>query len=567
MKVSGLLLLVSLTRLWSGRTCLPATCRILPLAYLRTSLVSCYNISRSTIPDDIPTRAESLTVSNTCEIRNITTLPPLPMLRQLDLNRNCIEYFSWMSLRVLPNLKYLSLMANRLRHVKLGTVIEHLPLLTTVDLRSNKLASFSEYELGWPQVTEALINDNPFHCDCDLSWLIVKMTCLQACKGGDQQACCSSCSACFVAQSLKLSDHMHVCHSPRGLNTRNLYDVSTQLTGCGAHQSTTEPPGVSAPSAMFPTNETETKSQSQSNETPLSMILTSSSQTIVTSSLNTTGNTKQQEEDKKHPVLYLLVMGTFLALTVILCLIGVNFKYNLCCKCRKDVNTGAGPAHQLGRFYANRTYLNTPAGAVNHGHPPVNQTTQPIVNHIHSNPADGYDDGYLAVTDGRRSTALTTNRIYYIGERSDSENWTATNGTDTIAPTTNCIYSIGEGLNSGHWAATNGTETIAPKSSHMYSIGEGSHSGHWAATNGTDTIAPTTNCIYSIGEALSSGHGAFTDGTEITTQVTNNVYSIRGLNEEQLHRDSHATTAPSSLYTSPPVSSAEGMNHGTYCAS
>ncbi|KAI8514214.1 hypothetical protein Bbelb_085380 [Branchiostoma belcheri] len=43
--------------------------------------------------------------------------------------------------------------------------------------------SYFQYALGRPQVTELVINNNPFHCDCDLSWLITKMACLQASEG------------------------------------------------------------------------------------------------------------------------------------------------------------------------------------------------------------------------------------------------------------------------------------------------------------------------------------------------------------------------------------------------
>jgi len=179
MKGSGLLLLLTLTRLWSGCVCLPATCSIHYLSYFGTSIVHCYNTNLTVIPDDIPANADSFTLSSSCSITNVSYLPPLPRLRVLELKRNCIDSFSWISLRALPNLKSLGLMGNRLRYVKLDTVIEHLPKLRDVDLRYNKLASFSEYELGRPQVTEAWLNGNPLRCDCDLSWLMVKMTCLQ----------------------------------------------------------------------------------------------------------------------------------------------------------------------------------------------------------------------------------------------------------------------------------------------------------------------------------------------------------------------------------------------------
>ncbi|CAH1244372.1 CYP2J2 [Branchiostoma lanceolatum] len=69
------------------------------------------------------------------------------------------------------------------------------------------------FELGWPQVTTAKITGNPFHCDCDLSWLIDKLACLQACMERDKEACCLSCSACFLADNLKYAGK-YFCHSP-----------------------------------------------------------------------------------------------------------------------------------------------------------------------------------------------------------------------------------------------------------------------------------------------------------------------------------------------------------------
>ncbi|XP_019617900.1 PREDICTED: peroxidasin homolog [Branchiostoma belcheri] len=318
MNARGLLLFVTLARLWSGCVCLPASCSILQISFFKTSQVNCYNMNRTTIPADIPTNAESLTIlSNKCDIRNVTYIPPLPRLRRLGLNHNCIEYFSWISLRVLPNLRSLSLMNNRLRTVRLDTVIRYLPHLRNVDLRFNKLASFSEYELGRPQVSKVIVNDNPFHCDCELSWLIEKMACLRDCQPGDKGTCCSSCSACFVARGPK--GRAYVCKSPRELEKLKLSDVSVS---CAAHQSPANPVSISAASAKSPTgfgacqSTTEpaaisaptegTRSQIHRNETSLSMTPTGSAQTIMTSSFNAM-DTPEQQENEGFPVLYILV--------------------------------------------------------------------------------------------------------------------------------------------------------------------------------------------------------------------------------------------------------------------
>eukprot|EP00058_Branchiostoma_floridae_P019697 XP_002605187.1 hypothetical protein BRAFLDRAFT_80871 [Branchiostoma floridae] len=471
MKVSGLLLILTLT-LWSGCACLPTTCSIDQVPYFKTSLVHCSNTSLTAIPLDIPGNAESFTLSGICSITNVSYLPPLPRLRKLELHRNCIESFSWMSLRVLPNLRALCLSGNRLRHVKLDTVIGHLPKLRKIDLRFNKLASFSEHELGWPQVTHALINGNPFHCDCDLSWLIVKMACLQGCKRKD---CCYRCSACFLDRGLKMG--AHVCSSPRELNKLHLSNplVLSNLTGCEAQQPTTKPTAMSLTSTV-PTDETETTTQNenqsetenqlQRNETSMSIIPTGSAQTTKTSCLNNaTGTTIKQEYGDKLPVLYISipVIGTFLAFTAALCLIAFNIEYKLSCECLKGANMGAdhsAPAH----------------------------TASQIVDHTYSNPEEGLDGGDLAVTGGSQGTSPTTNHIYSVGEDMDT-------GTETTAPTTDDIYSIEEDFD-------NGKETTSTATKDTCSIEEGVslRSGvvrlprHRLTTPHLPTLGPNPGC-------------------------------------------------------------------------
>jgi len=268
MKVSGLLLLVLFGCLWSGCFCLPAKCEIQQRQLLHgTSLVLDCNLQNLiTIPEDIPSNVVRLTARYN-NIRNVTHLPQLPQLEILDLSGNCMEWFSWTSLRALPVLRRLNLDRNKLRNVQLDIVIEHLPKLQTLDVSFNNLTSLSQYELEWAQVTLAFrIAGNPFHCDCDLSWLIDKMACLQACKERDEEACCRLCPACFLANQQKRT----VCHSPSGLNRLPLSDVSTQLTGCGPHQLTTK-------AAMATTDEAKIQSTSQS-------------QAIVTNTLHATAH-------------------------------------------------------------------------------------------------------------------------------------------------------------------------------------------------------------------------------------------------------------------------------------
>ncbi|XP_019613598.1 PREDICTED: leucine-rich repeat-containing protein 24-like [Branchiostoma belcheri] len=271
MKPRGLLMLVTLGSLWAGCSCLPAECLTKKQNYSGTLWVDCNNLHLTTIPDDIPPNAEQFFAMFN-SIKNVSYIPSLPRLEWLDLGWNAIESFSWMSLRALPVLRILSLNENRLRYVQLGSVIEHLPKLKTVNIKFNKITSVSQYELGWPQVTTARIMGNPFHCDCDLFWLIENMSCLEACKGGDEKACCRSCSACFVADVLKYKAFRLTCHSPSGLEKLSLSDVSSHLTGCWPQQLTTD---VWKPTSLqLGSNPTEnTKSRVGQTQTMVTTIL------------------------------------------------------------------------------------------------------------------------------------------------------------------------------------------------------------------------------------------------------------------------------------------------------
>ncbi|KAI8497853.1 hypothetical protein Bbelb_245050 [Branchiostoma belcheri] len=225
MSVSGVFLTLAFGTL--GCAGLPSKCKVEHPSFIGKTVL-CNRIGLTTFPDGIPSDTEHLEVSyNT--IRSVTTLPSLSQLRKLYMTENAVTFLSWEGLRNFPALQFLHLSGNRLRYVKLDCVIEHLPMLRYVTLGHNRLRSFSESELGWPQVSTAVIVGNPFHCDCDLLWLIDKLTCLQACGEGDQ-TCCSSCAACFLALSLKIG-YLH-CETPSRLKHVSLTDVSAKMQEC-----------------------------------------------------------------------------------------------------------------------------------------------------------------------------------------------------------------------------------------------------------------------------------------------------------------------------------------------
>eukprot|EP00058_Branchiostoma_floridae_P002179 XP_002587667.1 hypothetical protein BRAFLDRAFT_92706 [Branchiostoma floridae] len=345
MKVSGLLLF--LLFLCLGCSCLPEKCLIRQQAFRRTSWIDCNCLSLTTIPDEIPSNAYRLFLAYN-NIRNVTNLPPLPKLNWLDLAWNGMESFSWMSLRALPDLTYLYLNKNLLRYVQLDSVIEHLPQLKFVDVSYNQLVSVSQYDLGWPQVKEFEIAGNPFRCDCDLFWLIDKMACLQACTGKDEESCCLSCpAACFLAMRQRRT----VCHSPSGLNRVPLSDVSTLLTGCGAHQLTTKAAMVLVDKlenqmqrngTSFRHNNEINQSQSEStNEKSYQndeSIMINPTRTINKPSANTMK--KKKQDDDEVPVLYIsiIVIGSLMIFIFIFCIVGIKMKSKLCHRHRQEAN-------------------------------------------------------------------------------------------------------------------------------------------------------------------------------------------------------------------------------------
>eukprot|EP00058_Branchiostoma_floridae_P002551 XP_002588039.1 hypothetical protein BRAFLDRAFT_83019 [Branchiostoma floridae] len=475
---------------------------VLLVIFVNAATANTRTTNLTAIPLDIPANADRFTLSYSCNIKNVSYLPPLLRLRTLDLNRNSIESFSWMSLCALPNLESLCLMGNQLRYVKLGTVIEHLPKLRKIDLRFNKLASFSEYELGWPQVTKAWINGNPLRCDCDLSWLIVKMVCFQTCEGKDRQTCCSLCSVCYLDRSLEMGTH--VCHSPRKINKLHLSNVSAKLTGCGAHQLTTEPEAMPVTSTVFLTddneNQTETRNQLQNKKTSMSIIPTGSAKTAKTSNPNTMVTTKHEYDDK-HSVLYIIITVSCLALTVVLCLIVLNIKYQL----SYDWCKGADPSVPV-------------------------LTIPQIVDHIYDNPEEGFDGGNVAVTSENQCISPTTSHICPNEEDLDGIPGADTNGTENAAATIDHIYCNEEDSDN-----ENDAEIEAPTANQIYSVEED-------INNAAETTTNTTNYIYSIEEDVDCE-------TEATAPIRNQIYSIEDLDNKRGAVSNGTKSTASDIYS------------------
>eukprot|EP00058_Branchiostoma_floridae_P002177 XP_002587665.1 hypothetical protein BRAFLDRAFT_92704 [Branchiostoma floridae] len=357
MKVSGLLLLVLFGCLWSWCFCLSAKCKIKQQEWSNGTSISCDHQKLETIPDDISSNVVRLTARSNY-IRNITYLPQLPQLEILDLGMNCMEWFSWTSLRALPALRHLILNRNKLWHLQLDIVIEQLPKLAILDIRFNKLTSFSQYELGWPQVSMAFIEGNPFLCDCDLLWLIDKMACLQDCERERLKARCWQSRAAYF---LVPNRNRTFCHTPSQLNGLSLSDVSNKLTDCGPHKPTakaaiisTEEPkprlqnNDTAPIKRFranirlspPQNESSVEGSRQKD----SSTTIHPTPAIKKSSVYTT-TTRHREDKPLISYIPFIVAGSFLALGLLAIIFlffyfKIKMENKLCCNWRKEANTG-----------------------------------------------------------------------------------------------------------------------------------------------------------------------------------------------------------------------------------
>ncbi|XP_035665171.1 protein slit-like [Branchiostoma floridae] len=350
MTVSDFLLLVAFASWILACSSLPTQCvvekRHLTFAERTRTSVYCNRLGLVTWPGEIPSSTYRLDLAHN-NIKNVSSFPPLPYLYLLDLSYNSIETVSWMSLRTLPALQILSLQGNRLQYVQLNTVIAYLPKLSNINLSLNKLASFSQYVLGWPQVTSIIINDNPFRCDCELSWLIDKVTCLEACKWSNRQTCCLSCSACFLVLNGGFD-----CKSPSQLYQRHLFTVPTQLLGCGPTQTAkTELPTIENGTFLInhstqaelwkKVNATESYQNKSSAKIPTSA-------NDQTSAYNVTYPTESTEtkspKREKHTILYIIIFGIEICavLACIACLVRLMKKTNLCCN-RQDLNVNNIP--------------------------------------------------------------------------------------------------------------------------------------------------------------------------------------------------------------------------------
>ncbi|KAI8521864.1 hypothetical protein Bbelb_016180 [Branchiostoma belcheri] len=183
----------------------------------------------TTLPK-VPANTSRLSI-HYCGLKNLTEVPSLESLQSLSLRWNDIETVDWMSLRNLPALEFLHLTNNKLTSVSMNVVMPYLPKMTYLNLASNKLATFTSEELGFPALSSASVEHNPIACDCAMAWLIIKVKCMQDKeKGGTDR--CPYCPYCImIASDIGTS---YVCDSPRRLKGMLLKTVPENETECAA---------------------------------------------------------------------------------------------------------------------------------------------------------------------------------------------------------------------------------------------------------------------------------------------------------------------------------------------
>ncbi|CAH1237918.1 LINGO4 [Branchiostoma lanceolatum] len=379
--------------------CLPTGCTIEKLVawYPRPS-VECFRLDLTMVPNDIPESVETLSVAYN-RIENVSYLPPLPLLISLDLSFNSIETLSWRSLRALPELKNLRLQTNKLRVVELDTVIEYLPKLKFVNLAHNQLVSFSQFQLGWPQVGIVIIYMNPLRCDCNLYWLVLKLNCLQACVG-KVEACCLSCDACFLADGLKPEP---LCDSPSRLHRRSLLSESTlSLMECEQLEPTARTATKAAASTMMAAMRGSYKTQFLTNGTDHSTTQVQQWRRIPnkndTSAITKTrpsppdSTNAKVEKNQRLTSLHIVAVtvGSLGILTAIVFFRRLQMKHKLSCKYREDVNHLSHDVNPPAVSFASHGNSD---GAVNHVDSPVNHAIPPISNSLYN--SGGVDHDHL----------------------------------------------------------------------------------------------------------------------------------------------------------------------------
>ena len=134
------------------------------------------NNNFTTIPVEALKKLDMLAVLH-MSANNIThisggTFQDFTALKAIAL-RNCpvLKRIDKHAFSGLPSLRVLSISHNHLLEYIDPESFVSTPLISMVHLNDNKLQSLNETLLPWSRMSSISLHDNPWHCDCSISWL------------------------------------------------------------------------------------------------------------------------------------------------------------------------------------------------------------------------------------------------------------------------------------------------------------------------------------------------------------------------------------------------------------
>ncbi|CAH1245777.1 SLIT2 [Branchiostoma lanceolatum] len=224
--------MVLITAGTSGES-LPSKCYV--KTHLITTTINCPNANLTSLPSRLPRLVGKVCLQQNL-IRTIPDLSGLAFVHKLNFSQNLLTAFPWTSLRNMTMLVTLDLSHNQLTTVRLDLSINVLRSLRHVHLEYNKLATFSQANLGVSLrgakfSGHRFIQGNPLLCDCRMTWLAGMARAFQQCWPG----CTAAVKNSVLFHSFVFSDALR-CDSPDTMKGVPLHSVN--LSACSAAQGT-----------------------------------------------------------------------------------------------------------------------------------------------------------------------------------------------------------------------------------------------------------------------------------------------------------------------------------------
>eukprot|EP00058_Branchiostoma_floridae_P015072 XP_002600560.1 hypothetical protein BRAFLDRAFT_70062 [Branchiostoma floridae] len=177
----------------------------------------------------------------------------LPYLNTLNLRNNTIIYFPWYCLKNMSKLVHLDLSHNQLFCVNLYPVKSLVPNLQRVDISYNNINTLSMCDLGWDMRVpngnhiqyEPIIAGNPFHCDCDIDWVIHLAIIAAKCRNKTSRTCVSFLGENAVLRAVSKDQSLFRCKTPSRVENVGLHRLNRymNISGCYAFW---DPTGVNS---------------------------------------------------------------------------------------------------------------------------------------------------------------------------------------------------------------------------------------------------------------------------------------------------------------------------------